>query len=51
METVVVLLGIVIGIYEILSRSIPTIKDYTILGRIIRVLKAISEGLNNRKSK
>lgn len=51
METILLVLSIVLGIYEVLTRAIPSVKDYTILGNIFRVLKAISDGLNAKGSK
>ncbi|RPH74964.1 hypothetical protein EHM76_02565 [bacterium] len=35
--------------YEILARVIPTVKDYTIVGRFIKWLHKASEWLNARK--
>lgn len=40
---------IVIGVYEVISRIIPTIGDWTIAGNIIKFLKMISDFLNNIK--
>jgi len=40
---------IVIGVYEVVSRIVPTVGDWTIGGNIIRFLKVISDFLNNTK--
>lgn len=49
MGTALIIISIVVGTYEVLSRSIPTIKDISILGKIIQLLKVISDALNNKK--
>jgi len=43
------IIGFILGLYELLSRVIPTINDWTILGNIIKFLKWISDYLNNKK--
>lgn len=40
-----------IGIYEVIARIIPTVGDITIIGKIIALLKWISDNLNNTKKK
>lgn len=42
-------IGIVIGVYEVIARLIPTVGDITIIGKIIAFLKWISDNLNNVK--
>jgi len=42
---------IIAGIYEVLARLIPTIKDISILGKIIEILLWISNFLNVKKKK
>jgi hypothetical protein len=37
--------------YEILARVIPTVKDYTILGKVIKAIKWFHDELNNVKPK
>lgn len=37
------------ALYEFLSRIIPTVKDYTVLGKLIKILKWLSDKLNYRK--
>jgi len=41
--------AILVGIYEIAVRVIPTVKDYTILGKVIKALKWLHQFLNNQK--
>jgi len=41
--------SLIIGVYEVLARLIPTVADWSILGKIITFLKWISDSLNNRK--
>ena len=43
------LVAIIIGIYEVIARIIPTVGDISILGKIIALLKWISDNLNNFK--
>lgn len=38
---------ITLGVYEVLTRVIPTIRDWTILGNIIKFLRIVSDWLNN----
>lgn len=40
---------IVTGIYELLSRIIPTSKTWSIIGNVINILKRISDYLDNLK--
>lgn len=35
------------ALYEFLARVIPTVKDYTVLGKLIKILKWLSDKLNN----
>jgi len=42
-------IAIIIGVYEVIARIIPTVGDITILGKIIMFLKWISDNLNNFK--
>ncbi len=44
-----IVLAIVLGIYEVLARVIPTVGTWSILGKIIALLKWISDNLDNRK--
>ena len=45
------LVAVIIGVYEVIARLIPTVGDITILGKIIAFLKWVSDSLNNKKSK
>lgn len=38
---------VILGVYEVIARIIPSISDWTILGNIIRFLKIVSDWLNN----
>lgn len=46
---IIKLIVVLLGIYEVLARSFPTIKDWSILGNIIKILKSISDAFNNWK--
>lgn len=48
-EIIMQVIGIILGIYEFLSRIIPSVKDWSILGNIIKFLKWLSDYLNRKK--
>ena len=43
-------IGIVVGVYEVIVRLIPSVGQNGIIGKIIDILKWLSDFLNNRKS-
>lgn len=43
------IVAIIIGVYEVIARIIPTVGDVSVLGKIIMFLKWISDNLNNFK--
>jgi predicted metal-dependent hydrolase len=43
------IVAVIVGLYEVLVRAIPTISNISIVAFIIKVLKWISDGLNNVK--
>ena len=49
--TITNLTAALVGIYEVLSRIIPTTKNWTLIGRIIEVLAFASHRLDKRKKK
>lgn len=51
MENIVLICGLIVGIYEVIVRLIPTVKDYTFIGMIIKVLRVISDNLQLKKKK
>lgn len=40
---------IALGVYEVITRVIPTVKNYTILGRVVNFLKLVSDTFDRRK--
>jgi hypothetical protein len=44
-----VIIAAVVGIYEVIARIIPTVTDITIIGKIIALLKWLTDNLNNFK--
>lgn len=48
MEIALKIILAVVGIYEVAARAIPAIKDWTVVGNIINLLKKISDALNNK---
>lgn len=49
MENYEIWIAVLLSIYEILSRVIPTNKVWSIIGKIIQILKAISDALDRKK--
>lgn len=45
-HTVVAILA---GLYEVIIRLIPTVGNYSIIGKIIEILKWVSDFLNRKK--
>jgi len=41
--------GILAGVYEVLARAIPTIKNYSFIAKIIEILVWLSKFLNRKK--
>jgi hypothetical protein len=42
-------LALAVALYEAIARAIPTVKNFTILGRIINFVKLVSDKLDSRK--
>lgn len=43
------IIAIILGVYEVFARLIPTVKDISILSWFIAFLRWLSDNLNNRK--
>ena len=41
-----VLAGITVGIYEVVSRYIPTVKDYSVISNVVKIIDIL---IPNRK--
>lgn len=39
----------IVAIYEALVRAFPTIKNYSLIALVLRILTAISDALNRKK--
>jgi hypothetical protein len=46
-----IILPIVLGIYEVIARLIPTVNDWSPLSWIIRLVNMLNEFLNRKKKK
>lgn len=44
-----VIIGLVLTVYELAARLIPTVKDVSILGKAIKLLGLVSDTLNKKK--
>ncbi|OGN89036.1 MAG: hypothetical protein A2Z74_07490 [Chloroflexi bacterium RBG_13_46_9] len=44
-----VIIALLAGIYEVVIRAIPTVGNYSFIGKIIDILKWLSEFLNRKK--
>lgn len=49
LDLIVKIAIVVTGCYEVIARVWPSVKDWTILGNIINLLKAISDAFNRLK--
>ena len=49
METIIIVTGIVTGVYEVVTRIIPSVKDWTLLGNVMKLLSGLSDILNRKK--
>lgn len=45
-----VAVGALLGVYEVVVRAYPTVKNYSLVGKIINVLQFVSDFLNVKKS-
>ena len=41
--------GIILGLYEVIIRLIPTVKNYSLLGIIVNLLQWLNDNLNVTK--
>lgn len=50
-KTVLIIAAIVLGIYEVVARKIPTVKNYSVLGVIITIIQKIfpNNSINSSK--
>jgi hypothetical protein len=48
--TLPLILGLIVGFYEVIIRLVPTVGQYAVIGKIIDILKWISDFLNRKKS-
>lgn len=46
-----IIVPIVAGLYEVIVRIIPSVKNYSFIGKIIEILLWLSNFLNNKKKK
>lgn len=44
-----IIIPIVAGLYEVIVRIIPTVKNYSVIGKIIEILLWLSNFFNNKK--
>ena len=49
MELYEIIIALVIGIYEVIIRVIPTVSNYSIIHKIIQFLKLISDFFNKER--
>lgn len=48
--TLVAVLLFIIGLYDLIIRIIPTVGNYSVIAFLIKILKIISDFLNNKKA-
>lgn len=49
--TISLIVAIIVGVYELLARLIPSFGNWTFIGRVIDILKIVSDYLDKRKKK
>ena len=49
--TLALVLAILAGLYEVVARIIPTVKQYSVIEKIFSIMLWVSNFLNNRKKK
>lgn len=49
LEIIVIIISIIVGVYEVFVRFVPTVSDWSVLGTIMRILLYISNALNSKK--
>lgn len=49
LHTAGIVVTIIAGVYEVIVRVIPTVGNYSFIGKIIEILKYVSEFLNIKK--
>ncbi|GEM_PF-4453696 len=49
MENLEIYLGVAIGIYEVLSRIVPTNKTWSIIGNVLNIAKKLSDSIDKKK--
>jgi len=47
--TISMVLGLIVGLYELVVRLIPTAGNYSLINKIIDILKWLSDFLNRKK--
>ena len=45
------IIAFIVGLWELITRLIPTVTNYSFIGKIIEILKWISDFLNREKKK
>lgn len=48
-QTIGIIVAVIVGIYDVIVRIIPTVGNWSILGKIIDILKWLSDYFNRRK--
>lgn len=49
LEIIKIVLAVIVGVYEVLARVIPTIRNNSLTAIIIELLRKLSELLNRKK--
>jgi len=47
--TLPVIVAIIAGVYEVLARVVPTVTNWSLIGKIVDIIKFISDSLNRKK--
>ena len=49
METLLIILAVAAGCWEVIARAVPTVKNWSGTAILLKVLNFLSELLNNKK--
>jgi hypothetical protein len=44
-----VIVAIIVGLYEVIVRAVPTVANYSVIGKVIEILAWVSNFLNKKK--
>jgi len=46
-----IIIALIIGVYEVITRVIPSVSNYSLIAKVIDILKFISDYFNKKKER